>query len=109
MQMILDGRLPLERRIWDETRAAQFVTRLAQETGLHIIAGPFSARWRTRVQAFAIIAESHVAVEVDTATGEAHVDVFSCARVPPVCARIAFEELRPKPWHLRLLPRGELT
>ena len=109
MQMILDGRLPIEQRCWSETRAAAFVTLLARETGLHIIAGPFTASWRNRVQAFAIIAESHVAVEIDTETGEAHVDVFSCARLRPAVARIVFEELKPKPWKLRLLRRGELT
>ena len=107
--MLIDGHLPIEHRCWDETRAVRFVARLARETGLHIIAGPFSARWRNKVQALAIIAESHVSIEVDTASGEAHVDVFSCRRLPPAVARAIFEELRPKPWRLRMLPRGELA
>lgn len=108
MHLILDARLPIERRCWDETRARALVVNLVRVAGLHIIAGPFTASWRNKVQAIALMAESHVSAEIDTETGEVHVDIFSCKRVPSSAARVAFAELRPEGWRLRVLARTEV-
>jgi len=79
MHVAVDGR-GRDRDIhrWTRATAERFCHQAVRLADMTLISGPHSQGSNRRICAIAILAESHVAVHLDTMTREAHLEMFSC-------------------------------
>lgn len=79
MHIRIDGRLHPGTGLPTRETVADFCVEAVQLTGLTLIDGPHSFDHESTVQAIAILAESHVSIEVIKSHRAYFVDVFTCA------------------------------
>lgn len=77
MHVAVDGRGRDTFR-WTRATAERFCHQAIRLADMTLISGPHSEATGTRVCAIAILAESHVAVHLNTEVREAHLEMFSC-------------------------------
>ena len=80
MHVIVDGwrRNQRERSPWTEAAVGEFLARAVRHSGLTVIAGPAVKQFEGRIRGWAMIAESHIAVELDVMRDIAYTELFSC-------------------------------
>src|SRR3989304_2277798 len=81
MHIAVDGRGRDTFR-WTRATAERFCHQAVRLAAMTLISGPHSEAAGSRICAIAILAESHVAAHLDTATREAHLEMFSCNDFP---------------------------
>ena len=77
MHIAVDGRGRDTFR-WTRATAERFCHQAVRLADMTLISGPHSEAIDTSICAIAILAESHVAVHLDTASHQAHLEMFSC-------------------------------
>src|SRR3990167_10326615 len=77
MHVAVDGRGRDTLR-WTRARAERFCHQAVRLADMTLISGPHSEAHTRRMCALAVLGESHVAVHLDKATREAHLEMFSC-------------------------------
>lgn len=63
---------------WTEGAVEEFLGRAVTHSGLMVIAGPVIKQFEGHIHGWTMIAESHVAVDLDVMRGMAYVELFSC-------------------------------
>ena len=76
MHVTLDATTEVGER-WTIRGAHDFCQASARRAGFEIISGPHVTAHTGTIHAIAILAESHVAVQLNKRTGEAHLELFS--------------------------------
>lgn len=84
MHLRIDGRIATEPGGSYRELLADFCVEAVELTGLHLIDGPHTVETPDVTQAIAILAESHVSVEMIHRSRAYFVDVFTCAPFDPL-------------------------
>lgn len=69
------GRRP---QLWSPEGVERLLLELVQVAAMNLIAGPEVRTSGDNICGIAILAESHTSAHLDTSSGAAHVDLFSC-------------------------------
>src|SRR3990167_4139658 len=109
MHVAVDGRGRDTFR-WTRATTERFCHQAIRLADMTLISGPHSEAIDTRICAIAILAESHVAAHLNTATREAHLEMFSCKDFPsPLFAELCRSAFDLENAFAVYLPRLELT
>ena len=109
MHVAVDGRGRDTFR-WTRAAAERFCHQAVRLATMTLISGPHSEATGSRICAIAILAESHVAAHLDTATREAHLEMFSCNDFPsPLFAELCRSTFDLEDALAVTLPRLELS
>jgi len=110
MHVAVDGRGRDTFR-WTREAAERFCHQVVRLADMTLISGPHSqGSANRRICAIAILAESHVAVHLDTMTREAHLEMFSCKDFSgPMFAELCRSAFDLETAFASTLPRLELS
>lgn len=109
MHLIIDGQAdPSIAAEWTPSQAARLVSQLVDLAAMTTLHGPESWKAGRIVGAWAIITESHITAHLDTLTGRAWLDVFSCKAIPPGIPPHVSTALSLSSMHVTELERTEL-
>ena len=106
-QLLIDG-IGNQPASWTPSFVEALSKDLANASNMTIFSGPHVTENGALIIAMTLIAESHIALHLDRASGQGWIDVFSCKAMPDVIAGLILSRLDFRVAHVTRIRRGEL-